>query len=227
MRIELGLSYYASMLSTNTRMSICFPFVFTAAMISLLSPLPLYALPGETDIELKRRWRAATHILPRPKAVRQLTDGYPDLSSQGRFAHGDISFSVFLNDENISTSETIDYRPYECNTSPYRCSGQVIFQKSANNLGHLIIAEVFGADILNDFRRSVAVKSIKDRGTNFFYTGQRFNYTTWVYSEPEKIRYISHFTVIPKNDYDLRHLINLAETCANPKMKADPLCFSP
>ena len=77
----------------------------------LVDRQPVQALPGESSSELLRNWRAATHILPRPKAERKYTDGYPDLSSQGSAAGGSLAFSAFLNSDHISESETIDYRP--------------------------------------------------------------------------------------------------------------------
>jgi hypothetical protein len=198
----------------------------------LVDRQPVQALPGESSSELMRNWRAATHILPRPKAERKYTDGYPDLSSQGSGAGGSLAFSVFLNSDRISESETIDYRPEACEREPYRCSGRVIFQKSGNDLGHLLIAEVFGPEVLEDFMRSDALKTISEPGgasiqVSVFYAGQRFNYTTWVHSEPGRTRAISHFTVLQKNDAELRRRIKLAETCSRPEMGRDPLCNAP
>lgn len=204
-----------------------------ATCVGCLSlPLPVQALPGENSNQLIQNWRAATHILPRPKAEQKYTDGYPDLSSAGAAAGGRLSFSVFLNRNGISKSETIDYRPEACESEPYRCSGRVIFQKSGNDLGHLLIAEVFGQAVLEDFVRSEALKTVNDPGqgssqVSVFYAGQRFNYTTWVHSEPGRTRAISHFTVLEKNDAELRRSIKLAETCANPAMRGDPLCNAP
>lgn len=199
---------------------------------SLACPLPLLALPGESGSEVIRNWRAATHILPRPQAVQKLTDGYPDLGSTGAAAGGSLSFSAFLNSNGISKSETIDYRPDACQKEPYRCTGQVLFQKSGNSLGHLLIAEVFGPEVLEDFLGSEALKMINDPGwgsgaVNVFYAGQRYNYTTWTYSEPGMVRSISHFTVLVKNDAELRRRVQLAETCSKPSMSLDPLCSSP
>jgi hypothetical protein len=147
-------------------------------------------------------------------------------------AGGSLAFSAFLNSDRISESETIDYRPEACERDPYRCSGQVIFQKSGNDLGHLLIAEVFGAEVLEDFMRSDALKTINEPGggssqVSVFYAGNRFNYTTWVHSEPGRTRAISHFTVLGKNDAELRRRIRLAETCSNPAMRSDPLCSAP
>jgi hypothetical protein len=198
----------------------------------LVDRQPVQALPGESSSELMRNWRAATHILPRPKAERKYTDGYPDLSSQGSGAGGSLAFSVFLNSDRISESETIDYRPEACERETYRCSGRVIFQKSGNDLGHLLIAEVFGPEVLEDFMRSDALKIINEPGgassqVSVFYAGQRFNYTTWVHSEPGRTREISHFTVLQKNDAELRRRIKLAETCSSPEMGRDPLCNAP
>jgi len=195
-------------------------------------PLPAQALPGENSDQLIQNWRAATHILPRPKAQRKYTDGYPDLSSYGAAGGGRLSFSVFLNGSGISESETIDYRPEACESDPYRCSGKVIFQKSGNDMGHLLIAEVFGPAVLEDFVGSDALKTVNEPGkgsshVSVFYAGQRFNYTTWVHSEPERTRAISHFTVLEKNDAELRRRIRLAETCSNPAMRSDPLCSAP
>jgi hypothetical protein len=204
----------------------------TAVTFALAFPTPLQALPGEDSSELVRNWRAATHIIPRPKAERKYTDGYPDLSSGGAAAGGRLSFSAFLNSKGLSESETIDYRPEACESEPYRCSGQVIFQKSGNDLGHLLIAEVFGPEVLEDFVRSDALKTVNEAGgasseVSVFYAGQRFNYTTWVHSEPGRSRAISHFTVLEKNDAELRRRIKLAETCSKPNMGRDPLCNAP
>jgi hypothetical protein len=206
--------------------------VHIAAMSTLSLLTPALAFPGESGNELIRNWRAATHILPRPEVVRKLTDGYPDFGSEGSAAGGRLSFSAFMNSNGISESETIDYRPEACEREPYRCSGQVVFQKSGNDLGHLLIAEVFGAEVLEDFLRSDALQTVADPGwgsgaVNVFYAGKRFNYTTWVHSEPGKIRSISHFTVLEKNDAELRRRIRLAVTCSKPSMNRDPLCSSP
>ncbi len=208
------------------------PGLLGAIASCLAFPMPLMALPGETGSELVRNWRAATHILPRPEAARKMTDGYPDIISTGAAAGGRLSFSAFLNSNGISESETIDYRPDACEAAPYRCSGQVVFQKSGNDLGHLLIAEVFGAEVLEDFLSSKALKRINDAGwgsgaVNVFYSGKRFNYSTWVHSEPGKLRSISHFSVLQKNDAELRRRIRLAETCSKPSMRSDPLCSAP
>ncbi len=217
-----------------TRRKPCSALAVAAAVLTfgLVDRQPVQALPGESSSQLLRNWRAATHILPRPQAERKYTDGYPDLSSQGSAAGGSLAFSAFVNSDRISESETIDYRPEACERDPYRCSGQVIFQKSGNDLGHLLIAEVFGAEVLEDFMRSEAMKTVNepDSGSSqvsVFYAGQRFNYTTWVHSEPGRIRAISHFTVLEKNDAELRRRIRLAETCSNPAMRSDPLCSAP
>jgi hypothetical protein len=215
----------------------CSALAVTAAVLTfgLVDRQPVQALPGESSIELLRNWRA-THFLPRPKAERKYTDDYPDLSSQGSAAGGNLGFSAFLNSNRISTSETIDYRPEGCLRDPYRCSGQVIFQKSGNDLGHRLIAEVFGVEVLEDFMRSDALKTINEPGgrssqVNVFYAGNRFNYTTWVYSEPGKTRSISQFTVLGKNDAELWRMIRSAETCSNDAMRRDrrhdSLCSSP
>ena len=172
----------------------------------LLTPQIVHALPGETGSDLINNWRAASHILSRPTAQQKYTDGYPDLSSDGAAAGGRISFSAFLNSNGVSESESIDYRPAACEAEPYRCSGQVIFQKSGNNLGHLLIAEVFGPEVLEDFVRSDELNTI---------------------NEPGRTRAISHFTVLEKNDAELRNSIRLAETCSNPAMRSDPLCSAP
>jgi hypothetical protein len=206
--------------------------IFMAIASGLACPLPLLALPGESSSEVVRNWRAATHILPRPEVVRKLTDGYPDLGSTGAAAGGSLSFSAFLNSNGISESETIDYKPDACENEPYRCTGQVLFQKSGNSLGHLLIAEVFGPEVLEDFLGSEAQKMIHDPSMgsgaiNVYYSGKRYNYTTWTYSEPGKVRSISHFTVLEKNDAELRRRIQLAETCSKPGMSRDPLCSSP
>ena len=198
----------------------------------LLTPQIVHALPGETGSDLINNWRAASHILSRPMAQQKYTDGYPDLSSDGAAAGGRISFSAFLNSNGVSESETIDYRPAACEAELYRCSGQVIFQKSGNNLGHLLIAEVFGPEVLDDFVRSDELKTINEPGggssqVSVFYAGQRFNYSTWVNSEPGRTRAISHFTVLEKNDAQLRRRIRMAETCSNPAMRSDPLCSAP
>lgn len=216
-----------------TRRKSCCALAVAAAVLSfgLVDQQPVQALPGETNTELLRNWRAATHILPRPKAERKYHDSYPDVSSQGFAAAGRLAFSAFLINDRIS-SETIDYRPEACESAPYRCSGRVIFQKSANDLGHLLIAEVFGSEVLEDFMRSDALKTINEPGgassqVSVFYAGNRFNYTTWVHSEPGRTRAISHFTVLEKNDAELRTRIRLAETCSNPAMRSDPLCSAP
>ena len=206
--------------------------IFMAIASGLACPFPLLALPGESGSEVVHNWRAATHILPRPQVVRKLTDSYPDLGSTGAAAGGTLSFSAYLNSNKISDSETIDYRPYACEKEPYRCSGQVLFQKSGNNLGHLLIAEVFGPEVLEDFLGSEALKMINNRRgawgeINVFYSGRRFNYRTWTLSGPEKMRSISQFTVLEKNDAELRRQIQLVETCSKPGMSHDPLCFSP
>jgi len=221
------------MASTYTLQKIRSRGALTAAVgLLLLSLRPALALPGESGSELVRNWRSATHILPRPKAERKYTDGYPDLSSQGAAAGGILAFSVFLNSSGVSETETIDYRPESCESEPYRCSGKVIFQKSGNNLGHLLIAEVFGPAVLEDFVGSDALKTVNEPGggssqVSVFYAGQRFNYSTWVHSEPGRTRAISHFTVLEKNDAELRSRIRLAETCSNPAMRSDPLCSAP
>ncbi len=199
---------------------------------SLTRPSPLLALPGESSLEVVRNWRAATHILPRPKLVQKLTDGYPDLGSAGMAAGGRLSYSLFLNSNGISKSEILEYRPEACESEPYRCTGQVVFQKSGNNLGHLLIAEVFGPEVLEDFLESEALRIVNDPGwgsgaVNVFYTGKLYNYTTWVFSQSGQVRSISHFTVLVKNDAELRRRIQLAETCAKPGMMLDPLCSSP
>ena len=80
--------------------------------------------------------------------------------------------------------------------------------------------------------RSDALKTINETGSgssqvSVFYAGNRFNYTTWVHSEPGRTRAISHFTVLGKNDAELRRRIRLAETCSNPAMRSDPLCSAP
>lgn len=219
-------------ISSRTRRDALMASFFMAIASCLVFPNPLLALPGETGSEIVRNWRAATHILPRPNLVRKLTDGYPDFESTGAAAGGRLTFSAFLNSSGISESETIDYRPDACETEPYRCSGQVVFQKSGNNLGHLLIAEVFGPEVLEDFLSSEALRIINDPGwasgaVNVFYAGKRFNYSTWVHSEPGKVRAISHFTVLKKNDAELRRRIRLAETCSSPSMRSDPLCSSP
>ena len=203
-----------------------------AVGLLLLSLRPALALPGESGSELVRNWRSATHILPRPKADPKYTDGYPDLSSQGTAAGGRLAFSVFLNSSGISETETIDYRPEACESEPYRCSGKVIFQKSGNDLGHLLIAEVLGPEVLEDFVGSDVLRTVNEPGegssqVSVFYAGQRFNYTTWVHSEPGRTRAISHFSVLEKNDAELRSRIRLAETCSNPAMRSDPLCSAP
>ena len=42
-----------------------------------------------------------------------------------------------------------------CERDPYRCSsGRLSRRKAVNDLGHLLIAEVFGAEVLEDFMRS-------------------------------------------------------------------------
>lgn len=203
-----------------------------AFVSSLVGPLPLLALPRESSREVVRNWRAATHILPRPKPVQKLTDSYPDLGSSGAAAGGRLSYSLFLNSNGVSESEIIEYRPEACEVEPYRCAGKVLFQKSGNSLGHLLIAEVFGPEVLEDFLESEALKLVNAPGwgsgaVNVFYSGKLYNYTTWVFSQPGKVRSMSHFTVLVKNNAELRRRIQLAETCSVPSMMLDPLCSSP
>ncbi|MCP9841160.1 hypothetical protein KBY93_11030 [Synechococcus sp. J7-Johnson] len=196
-----------------------------------MAPAPVLALPGEDSSELQRNWRAATTILPRPQFEQKTAPDYPDLSSQGSAAGGRLIFTAFLNSNRISESETIDYRPDACENNPY-CSGQVIFEKSGNELGHLLIADIFGSEVLDDFVKSVPVRTFKDPGdgagqVTAFYAGRRFNYTTFVHSEPGRTRTISHFTVLLKDDAELQRQILLMEACAKPGMERDPLCNAP
>jgi hypothetical protein len=196
----------------------------------LAVPMPLMALPGDTGTELVRKWRSAPYVLPKPEVVRKMTDGYPDLGSNGTAAGGRLFFSAFFRNDGVSEVENIDYRPLSCDGD--QCSGEVIFQKSGNKLGHLLIAEVFGPEVLDDFVRSEALRTIKDPGwgsgaVKVYYLGKRFNYSTWVASESRKIRAISHFTVHEKNDAKLSAIIRNDEICANPATRTDDLCLFP
>lgn len=202
-------------------------------VIALACPLPLRALPGDSRGELLRNWSVSRYLLPKPEYVRKYNPYSPDLRAEGRAAGGSLVFTISLNKSGISVDEGIDFRPDDCEDRLASCTGKAIFQPDGNSLGHLLISEIFGAEVLEDFKHADRLKAISNSSGNQhstsvkrFYAGRRFNYSTFVHSEPGQIRMISHFTVHIKNDVELWEKIKMYDYCSKPGRDRDPLCYS-
>jgi hypothetical protein len=195
----------------------------TIACINVLACILFYppstaALPGESPQYIRQNWKAGSRILDRPNYETKLDAGYPDLISRGNVANGHFWYTLYLGSDGKSREETIDYRPFECAgaSSNDKCEGKVVFQKNGNRIGHDLIEGVFGSGVLNDFVNSTFVASVKGSGAPcgiyYFYSGYRYNFITWTCSEGQRVRLISQFSVLVKNDAYLRNRIARAKS---------------
>ncbi len=134
-----------------------------------------------------------------------------DFDSSTPLNDGRIHLTVFLNPQGRVTSETIDYRP-TCSSSP-ACFGNIRFEKALGATGHRLIQQVWGQDILDDFKASTLMQTVADSGAKRWYQGKLYNYETWHYTNYT----IAHFTIVSKRDKQANRIQQYVYCVKNPR----------
>lgn len=135
-------------------------------------------LPGQ-PIDQVLRWANNHSFLQPLQSVEKLESGYPDyqsvtnLGQQPNQSASYIAFEVYVNSDQIVTSQTIDYRDDSQIHQPLAFTQQ-------DSEGLQLIQTVYGEEIKEDFVRS---RHIRDEGNGNMqisvFASDRFTYKTW------------------------------------------------
>jgi hypothetical protein len=170
------------------------------------------ALPDMTTNQANDWFRQHRSVKPL-KPTKKLEADEPDFGSEILVEGGKAHLSIFLDRQGFVESENIDYRP-DCyfSTAPSSCRSTIRFEKSTHT-GHTLIKTIWGEKVLEDFQASTLVESISSGGTQRWYTGKLYNYTTW----HESNYTIVHFTVISKKTSQSEQIRKATYCSKNPR----------
>jgi hypothetical protein len=149
------------------------------------------ALPDMTSDDAVE-WFGNNHLVNPLRTTQKYEQGMSDFDSSTQIEGGAFHLTVFLNAQGSVETEVIDYRP-KCESFS-DCSGTVRFEKASRSDGNNLIKNVWGQEILDDFKTSTLMETLSSSGTKRWYQGRIYNYETWHYDHYR----IVHFGVISK-----------------------------
>jgi hypothetical protein len=175
-------------------------FLSLALLINVfVSYRSVEALPGMTSQEMQSYFNKNT-IVSKLIAAQKYEESYPDFTAKGKISNGELSLSIFMDDNQKVSQESIDYWP-KCYPKD-DCQGMIAFEKNTNDNGHKLIQQVWDKTILLDFQSSKLMYEDKTIGAYRWYQGKLFNYETGHYEKNT----IAHFSVVSKNDLQSKRI---------------------
>lgn len=148
-----------------------------------------YALPGQ-PIAQTVQW-SKNHPLIGKLLLQTKYGDSADYIAEGETAAANFSLNIFLDKASRVDIEIIDYRPKPNQPAP------LSFER-ANHNGLLLLEQVYGKALADDFRTAKYVRKVKDNASwdNYFYLGKKYAYGC-MNNPSDKIH---HFTLIKKEN---------------------------